>query len=123
MDKIQLGKFGEQYAENFLLSQNYLTIAKNYRCRFGEIDIIAVDNSNRQLVFVEVKTRRSNLFGEPGEAVDYKKKVKILKTALHFLGTARQKLHAVWRGDVIAVKLDRQYRLREIQHFKNIFDG
>lgn len=123
MDKIEIGKFGEGCAADFLRSQDYCIIAQNYRCRFGEIDLIGVDYSNRELAFVEVKTRLSNLFGEPQDAVDFRKRSRLLKTALHFLSSATQKLPPRWRIDVIAVKLDQQYRLRNVSHFKNIFNG
>ncbi|MBI2634188.1 YraN family protein [Candidatus Peregrinibacteria bacterium] len=121
--KSQLGTLGENYAESYLVSRNYLILCKNYRCRFGEIDIIAVDYSNGELCFVEVKTRTSSLFGEPQDAVDYRKKEKIFKTALHFFQTSTQKHPSIWRSDVIAVKLDAERRFAGIEHFKNIFNG
>lgn len=124
MDKIQIGKIGENYAEQFLSSQFYEIIAKNFYCKYGEIDLIAVDFLNsRELVFVEVKTRIGSEFGEPEESVHYTKRQHILKTALHFMNSSRRKTPHSWRVDVIAVKLDRQNRLKEIRHLKNIFNG
>lgn len=124
MDKIKIGKIGESHAEQFLSSQSYEIIAKNFYCRYGEIDLIAVDFLNsRELVFVEVKTRTSGEFGEPEESVHYKKRQHILKTALHFMNISMKKAPRSWRVDVIAVKLDSQNRLKEIRHLKNIFNG
>ena len=119
MNKRETGKNGEDIAENLLTSQNYEIISKNYNCRFGEIDIVAIDYSKRkEFVFVEVKTRRSSLFGEPQEAVDYRKKRKIIRTIGHFLANCNMALP--WRIDVIAIKLDGNGSLKEINHYKNI---
>lgn len=124
MDNIKIGKIGENHAEQFLSSQFYEIIAKNFYCRYGEIDLIAVDIlNNQELVFVEVKTRISSKFGEPEESVNYKKRQHIIKTALHFLNSSRRKAPRSWRVDAIAVKLDKRNRLKEIRHLKNIFNG
>ncbi|MBD3360889.1 YraN family protein [Candidatus Peregrinibacteria bacterium] len=124
MDNKKLGKLGEKIAEKFLIAQKYKILEKNFHSRYGEIDIIAVDLSKKpQIVFVEIKTRTSVLFGEPQEAVSFTKKAKILKTALYFLNSARQKLPFIWRIDIIALKLDRKRKIIDINHIKNIFDG
>ena len=124
MNKKELGKLGEKCTENYLTAKNYQVIKTNFYCRFGEIDIIAIDNSEKaELVFIEVKTRKNTAFGEPQEAVTYSKKQKILKTALYFLNSSTKKLPFSWRVDVIGLKLDRSCKLKEINHIKNIFDG
>lgn len=64
----QLGKLGENFASSLLLQRGWHILARNYRTRFGEIDIISRDK-NEQLVFTEVKTRRSVRYGMPEEAV------------------------------------------------------
>lgn len=121
MEKIKLGKLGESCAENFLLSQNYTIIQKNFHSRFGEIDIIALYEN--ELIFVEVKTRTSLRFGTPQEAVNYQKCRKILKTGLCFLNSSTKKYRSNLRIDVIAVELDQNCKLKNISHFKNILDG
>lgn len=119
MSKKETGKNGEDIAENLLTSQNYEIISKNYNCRFGEIDIVAIDYSKRkEFVFVEVKTRTNSLFGEPQESVDYRKRRKILKTIRHFFTS--KKMSWPWRIDVIAIKLERNGEVRKINHYKNI---
>lgn len=123
MNKRDVGKSGEICAEKFLISQNYRIIAKNFRAKSGEIDMVAFDYSTREIAFIEVKTRTSDTFGEPQDAVDYRKREKILKTALHFLSSTAKNNHFGWRVDVIAVKLDGEGKLKEITHFKNIFNG
>lgn len=121
MKNKEIGNLGEYIAEKFLVYRDYMILHKNYHCRFGEIDLIAKKNS--QLVFVEVKARTSNLFGEPQEAIIHSKKQKLIKSALHFLNSTTQTSPFSWRIDVIALKLDKQYRLRKITHFKNILNG
>jgi putative endonuclease len=124
MDKMIIGKIGEKYAENFLYAQNYKILTRNFRCKYGEIDIIAIDNINqRQLAFVEVKTRTTVNFGEPQNAITNSKKQRIIKSALYFFSLTRKKLPLSWRMDVIGIKLDRKMKLREITHLKNIFNG
>lgn len=134
MDKLLIGKLGETYAEKFLNSNNYRILGKNFRSRFGEIDIIAKDlNNNYELVFIEVKTRTNDVFGAPQEGISAKKLSRIFKTAIYFFNHApksrsenlvsTKKLSSHWRIDAIAVKLDHNHRLQTIEHFKNIFNG
>jgi putative endonuclease len=77
------GQIGEDRAARFLRTKNYKILARNYHSRFGEIDIIA--QKNRSIIFVEVKTRSSNKFGTPAEAVNYFKLQKLIKTAHIFM--------------------------------------
>ena len=123
MRNIEIGKLGETLAENFLTSQNYKILAKNFRGRFGEIDLICRDLGNGQIVFVEVKTRTQKKFGIPEEAITYSKKEKLIKTSLEFLGMQNGNLRKGWRMDLIAVKLNKRLKLKEINHLKNILDG
>jgi len=120
MNNQYIGKLGEQYAEKFLISQNYKILERNFRSKFGEIDLIAFDYSKKEIAFVEVKTRTGTFFGEPEDAVTRLKERKIIKTALYFLNSATKKESLSWRVDVIAVKLNRQNKLKGITHFKNI---
>ena len=77
------GKAGEDLAASSLERAGYEILCRNYRCRHGELDIVA--REGRHLVFVEVKSRRSLRFGEPHEAVDARKQRRISRTALHYL--------------------------------------
>lgn len=78
-----LGQHGEDRAVRFLESRGYEIIERNYHCRGGEIDIIARDAGD--LVFVEVKTRRSDTDSSASEAVDSRKRGKIVRSALNYL--------------------------------------
>ena len=79
MNNKHLGDRGESYAEDYLRRQGYRILTRNYRTKIGEIDLIADDHGT--LVFIEVKTRSSVRYGIPSEAVNYKKKQKIIQTA------------------------------------------
>ena len=73
-----LGKFGEDKACKYLEKNDYIISERNFRCKQGEIDIIAKDLSKNELVFVEVKTRLSFNFGRPAQSVNYIKQKHIL---------------------------------------------
>lgn len=78
-----LGKIFEQKACGFLKKQGLTLLEKNYRTPFGEIDLIMQEKTD--LVFVEVRYRLSNVYGDAVESIDTNKQKKILKSALHFL--------------------------------------
>ncbi len=113
-----IGKIGESYAKKFLLAKKYKFIAENYYSRFGEIDLIFLDN--QELVFAEVKARKSDLFGSGADSLTFSKKRRIIKTLLYFLNTASKKQFRSWRIDLISVKLSHKNKLLEISHIKNI---
>ena len=83
MDKVTYGKLGEDEAQNYLIKHGYKIVERNYKLKYGEVDIIAL--KNKVIIFVEVKTRLSDLFGAPAEAVDIKKQQKIIKVAKQYL--------------------------------------
>jgi len=83
----EIGVLGESLAEKYLQQNDYIVVQKNFRTRFGEIDIIAISPDKKFLCFIEVKTRKQNLFGSPQEAVDERKTRKILSVAEEFLSS------------------------------------
>lgn len=80
---LQKGKIGEAKAINYLKKLGYTIIQTNFRCSFGEIDIIAQDQG--VLVFLEVKSRKNLAFGYPSEAIGYKKQLNISKAAITYI--------------------------------------
>ncbi|MBE6037480.1 MAG: YraN family protein [Clostridiales bacterium] len=80
-----LGKRGEDLAADYLQRKGYRILARNFRCRRGELDIVA--EKGGVLVFAEVKTRRSLAFGLPGEAVTPKKQIHLLQGAAYYCRT------------------------------------
>ncbi|RLA83558.1 MAG: YraN family protein [Deltaproteobacteria bacterium] len=79
----RLGKKGEDLATEFLKKSGYRILKRNYRCPFGEVDIIAEDGG--VLAFVEVKARSSDSYGSPAEAVDWRKRDRVARVASHYL--------------------------------------
>lgn len=102
MRRIRTGTLGENLAVAYLQKMGYQIIAKNYRCLYGEVDVVARDGDT--LVFVEVKSRKSGTFGEPQEAVGLEKQKKLSRVSLHYLQQKRLETCNV-RFDVIAVKM------------------
>lgn len=102
-DFLKLGSRGEALAWNFLKKQGYSILEKNYRTRFGEMDVIA--RKEKVLVFIEIKTRRDNRFGTPEEAVDWRKRQKLVRVAQAFLQTQGLENHAS-RFDVLSINWD-----------------
>lgn len=82
-EKQMLGRFGEDKAADYLISEGFALIERNFRCRAGEIDIIASDSDN--IIFAEVKLRKNDRFGAASEFVNYAKQRKIIKAAEYYL--------------------------------------
>ncbi len=78
------GSEAERSAEKFLLQRQLVLLQRNYRCRFGEIDLIMEDGET--LVFVEVRLRGSTVFGGAAASITSFKQTKLLRTARHYLG-------------------------------------
>jgi len=85
--RINLGRTGEDISVKFLKKQGYKIMERNYRCSLGEIDIVAKDKNI--LCFVEVKTRKTEEYGLPEEAIDRHKQKKLTKVALAYLKQKR----------------------------------
>ena len=98
--RLTLGAWGEDQAVNYLRKQGMKIVERNFRTPVGEIDIIAKNKSI--LAFIEVKTRRSTLFGTPQEAVGPRKQRQIIRTA-HWYLQNNKKLRLQPRFDVIAI--------------------
>ncbi len=86
--KKEAGRLGEELAALMLQERDYEILERNFRCRFGEIDIIAIRRDI--LTFVEVKTRSGELYGSAAEAVTWNKQQKIRQTALQYLNEYRK---------------------------------
>ena len=116
-DKQSLGKKGEELAAFYLKSQGYQIIEKNFKKRYGEIDLIALEKDT--LVFIEVKTRWSKKFGPPEEAVTPRKLKSIIKTAQYYK-MLYPELPEAMRIDVVAVDFTVQGREKRIRLIKNV---
>ncbi|MCM8772312.1 MAG: YraN family protein [Candidatus Omnitrophica bacterium] len=103
MRNIELGKIGEEKAINFLQKNGYKIIDRNFRTKFGEIDIIA--KKNRKIVFIEVKTRSSDNFGLPEEAVNKKKLRKIERVGLCYMNL--KKINLPFTFEILSIRIDK----------------
>lgn len=95
------GSVYEQIAAQTLESQGYTIVERNYRCKFGEVDLIA--RHDGFLVFVEVKYRKTEQFGLPVEAVDYKKQKNICKVAGQYIARKRFAKMPKVRFDIVGI--------------------
>ena len=87
MNKKEIGAAGELLAEEMLVRHGYRILCRNYRCPYGEIDLIACDRE--KIAFIEVKTRLSKAFGDGKEAVNLQKQNRIKRAAGYFLSHTR----------------------------------
>ncbi len=105
-----VGASMERRAESFLTRQGLRCIARNHRCRFGEIDLILHDGC--VLVFAEVRFRRSTQFGTPADTVDLRKQRRLIAAASHYLQAHPSRLPC--RFDVVAIDgQDQIYWIRQ----------
>lgn len=114
--RIALGRAGEEAAAQYLKKNGYRLIKRNFNCRVGELDIVAMDGPC--LVFVEVRTKSGSAFGLPQESITRKKKQKLRQTASVYLLASGLKDAAV-RFDFIAVYLNSDGKSFKIEHIIN----
>jgi putative endonuclease len=119
-DNKGIGDLGEDLAVSFLESKRYRILERNYRCKGGEVDIVARDPRDKSLVFIEVKARRDLSYGVPQLAVTPFKQRQISKAALTWLAKHRQQ-DADARFDVIAILLA-DGGAPAIEHIENAFE-
>ena len=120
MERQQVGRLGERLALGHLKKRGYRILDRNFRCRRGEIDIVATQKD--YLVFVEVRTKTTLAFGTPEESITQAKKDNIIATALTYI-SEHQKLPALWRIDVVAIELDQKGRSKRIEIIENAVGG
>ncbi|APH14262.1 nuclease-related domain protein [Clostridium sporogenes] len=114
-----IGSFGEAIAADYIKNCGYIILEKNFRCKLGEIDIIAKDKNF--IVFIEVKTRYGSIYGSPSEAITFKKQNKIYKTAQLYI--IKKAIHNkfYFRLDVIEVILNTLNSNYSVNLIKNAF--
>ena len=119
---LSLGERGERAAARLLRRLGYHVVTTRRRHRYGEIDIIAVDGTtdDRTVVFVEVKTRRSDQLGRPAEAIDAARQARLTRAALAFL-KSHGLLEYASRFDVIEVIWPAEAQRPTIRHIRDAF--
>ena len=112
----EVGALGESLASDLLRDRGYRILQTNYRCRQGEIDIVA--QQGECLVFVEVRTKKSPAFGTPEESVTPVKRDKLISLASTYL-QGLESPPASWRIDVVAVELTPDNMVSRLEHIEN----
>jgi len=111
----ELGRKGEDIAVAFLERRGYRIIRRNYRCPYGEMDIVARDGD--VLAFVEVKTRRSRRYGMPEESITPAKQARLIEVAQAYVQESGWQ--GDWRIDVVAIELSATGKLRRLELLEN----
>ncbi len=115
----KVGRFGEELARKYLVKHGYKIIASNIQTSHKEIDIIA--KLKDLLVFVEVKTRTSNKYGEADEGMSSKKTRNLKYAIKRYLGNSNNKIYyRDIRADLISVDIDKNKKTAKIKHYKDI---
>lgn len=111
------GNLGEKIARRYLEAKQFIYIAKNYHCYFGEIDLIF--KKEAVFVFVEVKLRTGNEY-MPHESVNFSKQRKLILTAENYLQRFELLGEVAWRFDVVEIVLRNVHA--KVRHFENAFE-
>lgn len=116
MNNKEVGDLGEGIAVEYIKKKGYILIQRNFRCKQGEVDIIAKDKD--EYVFIEVKTRNSKRFGQPAEAVNCLKKKHIYNVTRYFLYKYKIENSSI-RFDVVEILLNKDgYKLNHIKQIE-----
>lgn len=118
LTRAEIGALGEQLATDHLTGLGLAILTRNWRCRYGELDVIAVDLTTDTVVFVEVKTRTGDGFGGLAQAVTAQKARRLRRLAAIWLASQDERWTAV-RIDVIGVRIGRR-RTPEITHLQGV---
>ena len=116
MKRRETGILGERLACDFLGKNGYRIIERNFRCPGGEVDIVAQRQDT--LVFVEVRTKRSQRFGSPEESITSAKMEKLRAVAAYYW-QSRPNLPEAWRIDVVAIEMNGRGRVSRIELIEN----
>jgi len=109
-------KIGEEAARKYLEDRDYKVIEQNYSTKYSEIDLIV--SHDNILIFVEVRTKRSNAFVSPEESINYKKLKKLYWNAENYMGIKKYKGQS--RIDAICIILDANNNVEKLEHYKGI---
>lgn len=118
-DHLVIGELSELKAQKYLKSQGLKLVSRNFLCKMGEIDLIAMDRDI--LVFIEVRFRKNVLYGSGADTITHAKRRKIIRTADYFLQRHRQFANCACRFDIISISLDWKGET-EITWIKEAFD-
>ncbi|NLZ44423.1 MAG: YraN family protein [Clostridia bacterium] len=118
MERKELGDFGEALAGQILEQKGYVILDRNFRTRYGEVDLVAEDGE--VLVFVEVKARRSLNYGSGAEAVTRMKQQRLIRAALNYMHR-RGWQNRPCRFDLLELSMDPEGKLLSYELLQNAF--
>ena len=101
LSSVRRGMLAEEQALQYLLQRGLVMVERNFRCRYGEIDLIMRDNNT--IIFVEVRSRKSDAFLDPMESIDYAKRNKLIRASELFMQKLTMANEYDWRFDVITL--------------------
>ncbi|MEI7497987.1 MAG: YraN family protein [Candidatus Falkowbacteria bacterium] len=113
-----VGKWGEDLALDFLMRRKYVLVERNVKTSYWELDLVMKQNDC--LVFIEVKTRTSTVYGSASEMINFTKN-KSLKQGVQEYMRRQKKLISHFRLDVIAIDVNKTKQQAKIQHFKDVW--
>jgi putative endonuclease len=116
MKRKETGDRGEKLAQDYLKKRHYHLLETNYRCSYGEIDIVS--KYKDMLVFTEVRSKTGTGFGTPEESITRTKRSRIRTSALHYIQN-HNNLPQLWRIDVIAIEMDGNGKPTRIELIEN----
>ncbi len=116
--RISIGRQGEKIAQEHLRQKQYAILQTNFCCKLGEIDIIARDK--HIVVFVEVRTKTSTVYGPAYNSVTYHKQQQVRRVALYYISKYNL-VKTQFRFDVIGIVLDPQTGQHHLDHIQNAF--
>jgi len=113
----KLGELGEKIAQKHLKEKGYKILARNFKKKWGEIDIVA--KKRKKIVFIEVKTIRKKEGFSPEDEIDQKKKKQLIKMAQIYLQEFKIPFKTPWQIDIIAIEISPNLKKAKIRHYKN----
>ena len=116
MDSASVGKLGENIAQEYLKKKGCDIISRNYRTKYGEIDLIV--RKNNILIFVEVRSKTGEQFGTPEDTINKIKMSKIKRNAMAYI--SRKKWQDQYRIDAICIILNQDSSIKRLDHYENI---
>ena|SRR3989344_8761245 len=117
MSNIDIGKEGESIAKRYLIKKGYQILKQNFHTHWGEIDIIGLKDG--KLSFFEVKTRLSDGWGKPYEAVNFTKVKRLMRPIQYFLLQNNYKNYKL-SLDVISIELNKNLTIKSLRHYENV---
>ncbi|NMB92042.1 MAG: YraN family protein [Parcubacteria group bacterium] len=122
MNHLRLGSWGEEIGIKYLQAHNYQIISRNYRKKWGEIDIVAFDGQSKETVFLEVKTinRLNTASLLPEEELTPEKMLKLKRVILSFLSQYHLE-DKPWRFDFLAIEIQNNALEPDLRHYKDVY--